>query len=70
MAYQEHKIELSPSCEIVFSCFGSDRVADDCTLDYVEHSPAHGYSYTDTTIDIDKDKAIEIVNALKAHFNI
>jgi len=70
MAYEEHKIELSGSCEIVFSNFGNDKLLDDCTIDYVEHSPAHGYSDTDTSIDIDKSKAIEIIGALKSHFNI
>lgn len=67
---ESHELELSGGCKMVFSSFASNRLCDDCTLDYVERSPAHGYSDTDTSIDIDKDKAIEIVNALKSHFKI
>ena len=64
----ETKIELSSSCEIVLNTY--ENGVTEATLDYVEHSTDHWNSDSNTSIYIDKDKATEIVNALKLHFGI
>ena len=64
----ETKITLSSSCEIVFNTY--DNNVTEVTLDYVEHACDHYSSDSNTSIYIEKDKAIEIVNALKLHFGI
>jgi len=64
----ETKITLSSSCEIVLNTY--DNNVTEVTLDYVEHASDHYSSDSNTSICIEKDKAIEIVNALKLHFGI
>lgn len=56
----ETKIELSGSCRFTLTTYeNSDR--KDMSLDYTEHSTDHWNSDTETSIDIDADKAREIV---------
>ena len=64
----ETKITLSSSCEIVLNTY--DNNVTEVTLDYVEHACDYYSSDSNTSICIEKDKAIEIVNALKLHFGI
>jgi hypothetical protein len=64
----ETKIKLSSSCELILNTY--DNGVHEATLDYVEHACDHWSSDTDTSINIEKDKATEIVNALKLHFGI
>ncbi len=64
----ETKIALSYSCEIVFNTYVNG--VQDANLEYVEHASDHYSSDSNTSICIEKDKAIEIVNALKLHFGI
>ena len=64
----ETKITLSSSCEIVLNTY--DNNVTEATLDYIEHACDHWSSDSNTSIYIEKDKAIEIVNALKLHFGI
>ena len=40
------------------------------TLDYIEHSTYEMHDDTETSIDIDKDKAVEIIKFLQDAFEI
>jgi hypothetical protein len=42
----------------------------DIAIEYTEHSNDHWASNTETAVDIDKDKAIEIVEFLTRHFKL
>lgn len=65
----EEKIEISPTCSFVKTSYG-EGVDDDISLEYVEHSTDHYYSDRDTSIDIDKQKAVEIIKFLSECFNL
>jgi len=65
LSVEEKILEISKTCRFEltkYTGFGSSL-----TLDYVEHSPAHGYSDSETSIDIDKEKAEEIIAFLGEH---
>lgn len=64
----ETKIVLSSSCEIVVNTY--DNNVTEAYVEYVEHASDHYSSDSNTSIYIEKAKAIEIVNALKLHFGI
>ena len=55
------KLILSRNCEIV-SEYGV------LTLDYIERSQDPWYSSTETSIEIEKEKAIEIIKTIVQHF--
>jgi hypothetical protein len=59
----ETKLQITPTCYFELSEYESFPAT--LTLDYTEHSPAHGYSDTDTTVDISKGKAAEIIAFLQ-----
>lgn len=61
-------VKLSNSCNFVFDMWNSE--AYPVCLEYTEHSADHWHSDTETSIDIDKEKAIELVQFLKKHYNI
>lgn len=42
----------------------------DITLDYLEHATDHMSSDTETSVDIDKESALEIISFLRESFNI
>ncbi len=66
---EEKKVHLSSSCSI--SVISYENISSvDVSLDYTEHSPSHGYGDTETSVDIDREKAVEIVSALKGAFKI
>lgn len=56
-------IQISKHCEI--NLVGYSNGAKYLSLDYLERSPAHGYSDTETSEDIDKAKAQEIIVLLQ-----
>ena len=56
----ETKIELSGSCRFTLTTYENIGHKDVC-LDYTEHSSDAYYSDTETSIDIDANKAREIV---------
>ena len=48
--------------------YGSGNI--DVTFNYIEHSPDHWYSDVETDVDIDRDKAIEIIKFLRESFDL
>jgi hypothetical protein len=54
--------KLSNSCKLK-SEFGM------LTLEYTEHSPDPWYSSTETCVEIEKEKAIELIKTMVQHFN-
>ena len=48
-------LKLSRACQLEYTAHSG------VALCYTEHSPDHWYSDTETEVDIDKDKAAEIV---------
>lgn len=61
-------LKISSSCRLVFSEWYSKE--HPVCLEYIEHSPDSWYSDTETSIDIDKEMAQNIVQFLKKHFEI
>ena len=61
-------VKLSNSCNFVFDMWNSKEYP--VCLEYTEHSSDHWHSDTETLIDIDKEKAVELVEFLKKHYNI
>jgi len=58
----EKRVELTSSCSLVETQW-TDTYKDVC-LEYTEHSHDHWYSDSETSIDIDADKAAKIVQFL------
>lgn len=56
------QVPLNDSCHLELQNY--DNGAKYLTLEYVEHSPAHGYSDTETSVNIDRDKALEMIEIL------
>jgi hypothetical protein len=65
---EERTVELTGSCKLVELRF--ETGAPMVSLDYTEHSPAHGYSDMETSVDIDEAKAREIIQFLREAFNL
>ena len=63
----ETKVILSKSCELVRTVYGGD-FKDDISLDYVEHSSDPYYSDNETSIDISKEAAIDMIKLLTEAF--
>lgn len=63
------QIEIGSTCHLTKTEYG-ENISPDVSLDYIERSNDHWYSPTETSLDIDKEKAIEIVNFLKDAFDI
>lgn len=61
-------VKLSHSCSFVFDMWNSKEYP--VCLEYTEHSADHWHSDTETSIDIDKEMAHNIVEFLKKHFEI
>lgn len=61
------QVELSPTCHLTKFIYG-ECVSADISLDYIEHSSDHYHSDDETSIDIDKEKAVEIVEFLNEAF--
>jgi hypothetical protein len=59
----ETRLQITPTCYFELSEYESFPAT--LTLDYTEHSPAHGYSDTGTSVDISKEKATEIIDFLQ-----
>jgi hydrogenase maturation factor len=56
-------VQISKHCEINLIVYS--ETAKQLTLDYVERSPAHGYSDTETSEELDEKKAQEIIDILQ-----
>lgn len=66
----EYELELSPSCKLVGTRYNTGTLGSSLSLDYVEHSPDSWYSNSETSIDIDKEKAEEIIHLLKLFYDL
>jgi len=64
---KEIKVILSSSCELVRTVYGGN-FEDDISLDYVEHSSDPYYSDNETSIDISKEAAIDMIKLLTEAF--
>lgn len=62
--------ELHITRDCLLGAYVYERGKPDVYLQYVEHSPDHWYGDTETDIDIDREKAVEIVDFLKKHFKL
>ena len=63
------KVNLSDTCAIVVEKYDA-TFSNDVYIEYTEHSPAHYYSDSETIVDIDKKKAIEIISILQDAFEL
>lgn len=61
-------VKLSNSCNFVFDMWNSKE--SPVCLEYTEHSSDNWHSDTETSIDIDKEKAVELVEFLKKYYSI
>ena len=66
----ETRIALSGSCEIVATEWESDSIANDVSLEYIEHCSDHYHSDNETSIDISKEQPIAMIAMFQKHFNI
>lgn len=66
---KETQVEIGSSCHLTKTEYG-EHVLPDITIDYIEHSIDPYYSDNETSLDIDKEKAIEIINFLKDAFSL
>lgn len=66
---KETKLEIGGSCHLTRTEYG-ENVKPDITLDYVEYSSDHWHKDSETSLDIDKEKAIEIIKFLQDSFTI
>lgn len=69
MIMEEKKVELSGSCSISIITY-EGCLCTDVTLEYTECSPDAWYDDTEISIDIDEEKAVEIIKALKEAFEL
>jgi len=60
-------VPLSKSCELNLVSYSGG--AKYLTLDYIEYSPAHGYSDMETSLDISRGSAQEIISILTEYLN-
>jgi hypothetical protein len=70
MRMKESKLKLSSTCELVKTVYSTPSFAPEVSLDYVERSPDSYYSDTETSVDLDKEKAREIIAFLQEAFGI
>lgn len=65
----EKKLKIQGSCSIEFITWEDSAFEPSATIEYVEHGD-HWHGDTDTSVDIDKEKAVEIIKMLKETFAI
>lgn len=61
---KETKLELNPTCHLVLTEY--ETFGPEMSLDYTEHCPVAGGSDSDSSCNISKEKAQEIINFLSA----
>ncbi len=64
----DEKIKIGNECFLTANYISDMK--PDLAIEYVEHSQDHYHSDSETTISINKEKAIEIILFLKEHFKI
>jgi len=57
------------SCKLEETTYGEGYVPDVC-LEYTEHSKDHRHHDSETSIDISKEKAVEIIKFLQDSFGL
>lgn len=65
---REKKVNLSRSC--CFTYITWENFPPSLELEYTEHATSHGSSDSETSIEIDREKAVEIVELLKEAYGI
>lgn len=65
---KETRVEIAPTC--YFELVEYETFPATLTLDYTEHSPAHGYSDTETSAAISKEQAAGIIAILQKFIDI
>tara|TARA_R110000744_G_scaffold341635_1_gene446834 strand:- start:3712 stop:3915 length:204 start_codon:yes stop_codon:yes gene_type:complete len=65
----EKILEIQGSCSMGFITWEEGAFEPSATIEYVEHGD-QWRGDTETSVDIDKEKAIEIINMLKETFAI
>lgn len=69
MSWEEDFLEVSGSCK--FTAVKYSQYDDvEVSMDYIEYSAGHYHTDSETSVEIDKDKAAEIVGFLSKHFNL
>lgn len=63
------QVKLSSTCHLERVVYGSDS-SPSVSLDYIEHSSDSWYSDNETSLDIDKEKATEIIKFLEESFDL
>ena len=68
--YNIKKVEIEVSCWFERFDFNDAAYPSEVTLEYIEKAQYPGYSDTETSHDINKEKAQEIIDFLKESFDI
>ena len=63
-------VKISPHCELVAYIFDSPDMPTSVNLEYPERSSDYWHSDTETSVEISKEQAVEIVRLLKMAFNL
>ena len=66
---KEVTLEIQGNCRMEFITWEGGVFDPSATIEYVEHGD-HWHGDTETSVDIDKKKAIEIIKMLKETFAI
>jgi len=64
------KLEIGYDCHLEAQHFEGEPPTRCVTLEYVEHSPDAWYSDSNRSVDLTCDKAQEIIDFLRKHFNL
>lgn len=63
-------LELTSSCRFEAFVFDNIDRATDVSLDYTEHSYAHGFGGSETCVPLTREDAERIVAFLQQHFKL
>ena len=61
-------LNIGGDCELTVTLW--ENIPSEVSVDYVEHQADGYYSDNETSHDIDKEKAVEIIAFLKKHLDI
>ena len=64
----DEKINIGYKCDLTANYISG--MPPDLAIEYTEHSSDHWHSDYETCLSIDKEKAIEIIEFLRKHFNV
>lgn len=66
----ETKLQISPTCAFVRSEYGDPVISTDVDLEYTEHSTDHWHRDSETSLTINRETAIQIVEFLTESFKL